>query len=225
MPQLSPHQLYALARGAGLSASNGVIATAVALAESSGITDNRGPVGERGLWQINPPSHPDWAQQNLDDPKVNAAAMAAISSGGTDWHQWCTAYTDGACGTKGGVYAPTSPNSPSGAQLQRAAKGAGGDWRSTLRDIVTFPARIPSDIGGLLGKGAKAAGGAAGSAASAAAQGVVKGLWDSVLAKVMFVGLALGLAGLGAYQLFRPQIRQAQDRAAELGGIAAKAGV
>lgn len=101
----------------------------------------------------------------------------------------------------------------------------GGLSTTTIKQIVSFPLRIPSDVKGLLGKGAKAAGGAAVDVASSAAQGVVNSLWDTVLAKALFVTLALGVGVLGAYQLFKPQIRQAQNRAAELGGIAAKAGV
>src|SRR6266511_852851 len=53
---------------------------------------------------------------------------------------------------------------------------------------------------------------------------VVTSIWNTVGAKVLFVGLGLGLVGLGAYQTFKPQLRSAGNRAAELGGIAAKAG-
>ena len=34
----------------------------------------------------------------------NARAAVAISNGGTNWRPWCTAWSDAACGTKGGSY-------------------------------------------------------------------------------------------------------------------------
>lgn len=77
--------------------------------------NNNGSV-DIGLWQINS-SHigkkftgPDGkpftiqSQQWLQDPANNARAAYALSGGGRDWHAWCTAYSDNACGTKGGTY-------------------------------------------------------------------------------------------------------------------------
>ncbi|MDE2097945.1 MAG: response regulator transcription factor [Patescibacteria group bacterium] len=52
------------------------------------------PEDSRGLWQINLNAHPDWANQNLYDPAVNAQAALAISNGGTNFNPWTT-YTNG----------------------------------------------------------------------------------------------------------------------------------
>lgn len=69
-----------------------------------------------GLWQINsshvgttlvgPDGKPFTIQSIawLQDPINNAKAAYALSRGGHDWHPWCTAWSDNACGTKGGKY-------------------------------------------------------------------------------------------------------------------------
>lgn len=89
------------------------VAAATALAESGGRSDASNSNGngsiDRGLWQINSVH----GAQSTFDPMANARAAIAISNNGTNWKPWCTAYTDGACGTKGGTFAPTG-NSPVG---------------------------------------------------------------------------------------------------------------
>lgn len=89
------------------------VAAATALAESGGRSDASNGNGngstDRGLWQINSVH----GAQSTFDPMANARAAIAISNNGTNWKPWCTAYTDGACGTKGGTFAPTG-NSPVG---------------------------------------------------------------------------------------------------------------
>jgi hypothetical protein len=91
---LSLAQLQALAGQAGFPDAN--LAAAVAMAESGG---NPGAIGDNGnsigLWQINLPSHPQYAQANLLDPNYNAAAAFTISSGGSNWKPWTT-YNTGA---------------------------------------------------------------------------------------------------------------------------------
>lgn len=100
----------------------GSFAAAVSKAENpAGIAStiskpNRNGSVDIGLWQINS-SHvgqtfngPDGkpfkieSQQWLQDPTNNARAAYALSRGGHDWHAWCTAYSDNACGTQGGKY-------------------------------------------------------------------------------------------------------------------------
>jgi hypothetical protein len=99
----------------------------------------------------------------------------------------------------------------------RAISGGGG--------IIGTAKGIAGNIGGLFtGSTERKIGGAIGGAAQSTGEKVVGAIWNTVGAKVLFVGLGLGLIGLGAYQTFKPQLRAATDRAAELGGIAAKAG-
>lgn len=94
------------------------IAASVALAESSGNPNNISPTGDYGLWQINKKVH---SNASLD-PLKNAQQAVAISSKGSNWKPWCTAWTDAACGTKGGSYNLTS-GSPASKIL--STKGGG----------------------------------------------------------------------------------------------------
>lgn len=115
-------ELQALWQLEGGSPSSAALAASVALAESGGRTDAVGAADDVGLWQIVPAYHPQWTHDQLLSPKINAEAAVAISSNGTSWSQWCTAYTDGACGKKGGHYDPTGA-SPAGT-IYRAHGGA-----------------------------------------------------------------------------------------------------
>ncbi len=114
------------------------VAAATALAESGGRSDASNGNGngsiDRGLWQINSVH----GAQSTFDPMANARAAIAISNNGTNWRPWCTAYTDGACGTQGGTFAPTG-NSPVGRFL--GGKG-------------TVPTGDPGTGGGNTGGGA-----------------------------------------------------------------------
>ena len=121
MTKLSSTQIYALARGAGLSEPRAVIATAIALAESGGETTATGKVGEKGLWQIYPKAHPDWDKGgNLYDPFYNAKAMAAISNGGTNWTPWTT--------FKNKSYLNHLTDA-------EAATALGGNWQDVLKNL------------------------------------------------------------------------------------------
>lgn len=106
-------QLKDLWNQAGGNPQAADVAAATALAESGGRSDASNGNGngsiDRGLWQINSVH----GAQSTFDPMANARAAIAISNNGTNWKPWCTAYTDGACGTKGGTFAPTG-NSPVG---------------------------------------------------------------------------------------------------------------
>jgi len=80
------------------------IGSSIALAESGGNTDIISRSNDVGLFQINLPSHPQYNAAQMKNPVENAKATLAISSNGTSWRAWCTAYSDGACGTRGGKY-------------------------------------------------------------------------------------------------------------------------
>jgi soluble lytic murein transglycosylase-like protein len=81
-------ELRELARRAGFPDVD--TAAAIAMAESTGDPSARGAAGEVGLWQIHPPSHPEFDVSRLTEPDYNARAALLISRGGTDWHQWST---------------------------------------------------------------------------------------------------------------------------------------
>jgi hypothetical protein len=83
------------ARKAGLRGSRLLTAVAVAGAESGWnerAHGDRGLGGSFGLWQIHKPAHPQYYRQagRIFDPDYNAQAMAAISSGGSNWQPWTT---------------------------------------------------------------------------------------------------------------------------------------
>lgn len=123
-------QLQQLWIQAGGNPQASAIAAATALAESGGNPNAVSPAGDIGLWQINQSAH---GSQATTDPLANARAAVAISNNGTNWRPWCTAYTDGACGTKGGAFDPLG-SSPVGRALATggvtgvipAGVGAGG---------------------------------------------------------------------------------------------------
>lgn len=98
MTKLSQAQIAGLAQQAGLIGQSVQIASAIAMAESGGDTNavNPGHAGDPeysvGLWQVNIRSHP-YTEAQMKDPVQNAAAMAKISSNGTNWNAW-GAYTN-----------------------------------------------------------------------------------------------------------------------------------
>lgn len=72
------------------------IATAIALAESGGVTNAIARSSREvsiGLWQINTMVHP-YSVEDMREPMKNAAAALKISKGGTDWRPW-SAFTNG----------------------------------------------------------------------------------------------------------------------------------
>jgi hypothetical protein len=93
-------QMYALARGAGLSTENAVVAAAVGMAESSGQTDvtSKNPDGGMnvGIWQEDTKGVGSGKTvAELQDPATNAQVMAKGSDNGTNWGPWAT-YASGA---------------------------------------------------------------------------------------------------------------------------------
>lgn len=93
---MTPAEVAAAAASAGLSGSAQITAVAIAGAESGYDPASVGDQGTSfGLWQIHLPAHPQYTAAQMVDPLANAAAMAEISSGGTNWHPWST-YNNGA---------------------------------------------------------------------------------------------------------------------------------
>lgn len=101
------------------------IAAAIAEAESGG-NPNAAPVNtngstDRGLWQINSVH----GSQSTFDPLGNAMAAVQISQNGATWAPWCTAWSDGACGTSGGS-PPGSGGVATGSPAYRVLAAGGG---------------------------------------------------------------------------------------------------
>lgn len=208
---LTAKQVYALARQAGWSESDAITATAIAYYESGwdpGAHNPNAATGDNsyGLWQINmlgamgPARRAQFgisSNDQLYDPATNARAAYAVYKQ-QGWNAW-SVYRHGKHRGKVG-------------EVARAVGGA--DWRDWLRSIGNVA--LPGDP---FGKG-PGVGDLAGEAAAGAGERIVASIWDRVGAKVLFVGLALGLVGWGAFQTFRPQLRAVADRAAQLGGAA-----
>lgn len=89
---------------AGGNPQAAAMAAAIAMAESGGNSQacgtNSNATVDRGLWQINSSN----GAGSSFDVMTNARTAVAMSNNGANWRPWCTAYSDGACGTRGGVY-------------------------------------------------------------------------------------------------------------------------
>src|SRR5579859_1810108 len=95
--QANANEIYALARQAGFSVQDAVTATAIALAESSGTTNNwnnNAATGDNslGLWQINRGVNDQFASRGtpeaLVNPQLNAKAafdLFTARGGFGDW--------------------------------------------------------------------------------------------------------------------------------------------
>lgn len=108
MAGISPQQIAQYAYNAGFRGNSLTMAIAIALAESGGNTTatnhNSNGSTDYGLWQINS-SHTQYnATLLLANPQYNANAAWALSSQGSNWRPWCTAYSDAACGSIGGTF-------------------------------------------------------------------------------------------------------------------------
>ena len=103
-PVFNYAQLEGIWIQAGGNAQAASMAAAIAMAESGGNanasnTNTNGSI-DRGLWQINSTN----GTMSSFDVMTNARAAVRMSNQGQTWRPWCTAYSDGACGSKGGVY-------------------------------------------------------------------------------------------------------------------------
>ena len=96
---------------------------AVAMAESQGGTRsynvNTNGTTDYGLWQIN---STNGGSPALYEPDYGASIAKDLSHDGADIHAWCTAYTDAACGHKGGHFDPTGA-SPVGTAYRTILSG------------------------------------------------------------------------------------------------------
>lgn len=95
---LTDSQVAAIAKGVGFTGDNLTIATAVALAESGGVSNGTPHVNDNGthdtgLWQINS-AHTDYTTAGMMIPFANGQAAYAISGNGTDFTPW-TRYRNG----------------------------------------------------------------------------------------------------------------------------------
>ena len=95
---------------AGGSPQAAAMAAAVADAES-GLNPNAtrtNPDGTTsvGLWLIPQNGTPPGST----DPLANARAALQLSQNGTDWSQWCSAWSDNNCGENGGTYLGSGSN-------------------------------------------------------------------------------------------------------------------
>lgn len=138
MTKYSFAELEGIWENAGGSLLAAPMAAAIAMAESGGdsnSTNNNGNgTQDRGLWQINS-IH---GSQSTFDVTANARAAVAISSNGTNWRPWCTAWSNGRCGGtfqgSGSPYlkflpasqvAPVMPTQPSSPTNTASIVGAG----------------------------------------------------------------------------------------------------
>lgn len=108
MTQLSHEDIETLWVQMGGLKSHADMAAAIAQAESGGVVEQTSPPNndqwgskDIGLFQINNHWHPTFAQYQLS---VNVKGAIAISAEGASWRAWCTAWSDNACGSKGGTY-------------------------------------------------------------------------------------------------------------------------
>ncbi|AHI00938.1 hypothetical protein GCM10010174_14370 [Kutzneria viridogrisea] len=89
-----PKQLAQLAKQAGFTEEDLVIAVAVALAESSGWTKavlvNENCTTDRGLWQINDYWHPEVTEKQAFDPPTNVRVAYQIFMESQNWKPWST---------------------------------------------------------------------------------------------------------------------------------------
>jgi hypothetical protein len=104
MTIIGASQIAQYATKAGFKGQAITTATAIALAESGGNTNAYNPEsaagtapgwGSRGLWQIYGKAHPEYNNDTLYDPNVNAKAAYKVSNNGTNFTPWTT-YSTGA---------------------------------------------------------------------------------------------------------------------------------
>lgn len=96
--RLNMKQIVATARAGGFPSNKVALASAVAMAESSGDSQVVNRLGCTGLWQIYVKMHhgtyPWITTQSMKNPLLNAKAAVKISSNGSNWQPW-EAYTNG----------------------------------------------------------------------------------------------------------------------------------
>lgn len=116
------------------------VAVAIALAESGGNDQAVSPSDDWGLWQINGVHAGAWpgAPHAWLDPDTNARAAIAISSNGSDWGPWCTAWDPGQdrCGNYLGPV--PQADSPAG-RILRGMGQAASDQQQSINQAAEGP--------------------------------------------------------------------------------------
>ena len=166
--QLTPQQVYALARAAGFSAGEAVYATAIALAESGGITNNWNdvaPDNSYGLWQVNIGVRNEMqadrgSPDQLVDPLYNAQQALRLARTPRSWNHW-SVYLNGAYRQYLGAAQQAAAEVPD--QMVQNVAGqaqqqAGGGTRMTTMDGGEDPG-APLGLPPLQGGGATGVGG------------------------------------------------------------------
>jgi hypothetical protein len=126
-------------------------AMAAAIADaSSGLNPNAtftnpdGSVGV-GLWLIDKTGMPPGST----DPLANARAAVQLSNNGTNWKNWCVAWSDNACGQSGGKYLEDGSNALGSLGGQFNVAGAAPTDSGTSASIAsTTTPSTPSSGGG-----------------------------------------------------------------------------
>lgn len=146
MTVYSQSQLYQLAVSVGLASQNALIASAIAMAESSGDSNAINPGSSTdteysvGLWQINLLAHPQYTVAQMQDATQNAKAMSVISNGGTSWGAWGT-YTSGIYRKFMSSTITTTPVSLPSSYNSLSSNGSTG-----LLDLMTgFTSTVPTN--------------------------------------------------------------------------------
>ena len=111
MTRLTVSQAYYYAGQAGFNTNAQKIIVAIAQAETGGTLDTlaKSPPNsdgsiDRGVLQINSRAHAEYTDSCVYDPQCAFNAAFVISQNGTNFRPWCTAWSDGACGSRGGKY-------------------------------------------------------------------------------------------------------------------------
>ena len=109
MTRLTVSQAYYYAGQAGFNTNAQKIIVAIAQAESGLDTLAKSPPNsdgsiDRGVLQINSRAHAEYTDSCVYDPQCAFNAAFVISQNGTNFRPWCTAWSDGACGSRGGKY-------------------------------------------------------------------------------------------------------------------------
>lgn len=141
MSRISPLQTAAYAHAAGFRGTTLAVAVAVAIGESSLVTDARGDTTittekwgpSVGLWQVRSLNAERGTGGTRDadaltDPAHNARSAFTISGGGLRWSPW-TVYTSGAY----------RQHLPAGEQARRQLDSVPGDARAQLTAGLVLP--------------------------------------------------------------------------------------
>ena len=195
---------------AGGNAQTAAMAAAIAMAESGGNanasnTNTNGSV-DRGLWQINSSN----GSGSSFDVMTNARAAVFMSGSGTSWRPWCTAYSDGACGSRGGCYqCPGSPyqkfynpNVAPDTTVNINATNAAANLTSASLGNVETPATLTNILTCMFTGGPQECFNQGGTAADNLTAGIITGIMHSILNPIIQpIAGALGVAAGGILML------------------------